>query len=467
MGAYDLVVIGSGPAGEKAAAMAAYFDKRVAIVEREGSPGGTVVRRGGIPTKTLREAAAYLSSFHRREVYGVGMEIAPDEMLQVLRGRAAEVVDLTADAVQRNIDRHRIDIVTGTGSLTPDGRVAVTADNGDVTTLDADVVLIATGSRPFRPGNIPFDDPAVDDSDSILALQSIPKSLVVIGGGPVGVEYASISLALGVDVTLVDAAPRLIPFADEEISKTLAAALEADGARFIFEAPGSTIERTSRGLEVTLPTGEALTPEKVLFAAGRVGNTEGLGLEDAGVVTDDRNHILVDEHFQTSRPGVYAAGDIAGPPALASVSAEQGRIAISHAFDLGVVEHLDTVPVFGVYSIPEVGMVGLTELAARDKGHDVAVGRNLFRSNPRSRIAGSETGMVKLVVDKTDHKLLGVHIVGDEAAELVHIGQAAIHAGDPVERFIHSTFNTPTRAEAYKYAAYDALQDISGHRLSG
>lgn len=465
MDSYDLVVIGSGPAGEKAGAMAAYFDKSVAIVERETRPGGTVVRRGGIPTKTLREAAMYLSSFHRRETYGVGIDMSREELVELMRDRAAQVIELTADAVERNIARHRIDVVTGTGSITPDGNVDVTSESGDRRVLEAEHVVVATGSRPFRPGNIPFDDPAVHDSDTILAMKSIPRTLVVIGGGPVGVEYASISCALGVEVTLIDAAPRLVPFADAEISAALAAALENDGARFVFDSPGSTIERTERGLEVTLPTGEVITPDQVLFAAGRVGNTEGLGLEEAGIKTDDRNHILVDDHFQTSRPGVYAAGDIVGAPALASVSAEQGRIAVSHAFDLGVVDRLDSVPVYGVYSIPEVGMVGLTEAGAQDKGHEVAVGRNPFHLNPRSRIAGSQVGLLKLVVDKQDHRLLGVHILGDDAAELVHIGQAAIHAGDPVERFIHTTFNTPTRAEAYKYAAYDALQDISGHRL--
>lgn len=466
MNQYDMVVIGSGPAGEKAAAMAAYFGKRVAIVERAPRVGGTVVSRGGIPTKTLREAATYLSGYHRREFYGVGVDIDPKLMLELLHRRAAEVMDLVAHSVAENIERHGIDLVHGTASLTPDGNVAVTGAQDSPRILKAGKVLIATGSRPFRPPTVPFDDPGVDDSDSILALDSIPDSLVVIGGGPVGVEYASISTALGVSVTVVDAAPRLIPFADEEISQALQAALEDDGTRFVFDSPGTTIERTADGLEVRLPSGEVIRPDKVLFAAGRTGNTEGLNLDEAGIATDDHNHIIVDEHFQSSVPGIYAAGDVAGPPALASVSAEQGRIAASHAFDLGVVEQLDPLPVYGVYSVPEVGMVGQTESAAAAGGVDYAVGRYHFERNPRSRIAGPGIGMIKLVVDKQDHLLLGVHIVGEEAAELIHIGQAAIHAGDKAERFIHSTFNVPTRSEGYKFAAYDALQDISGRRLS-
>lgn len=464
MDAYDFIVIGSGPAGEKAAAMAAYFDKRVAIIDAGARPGGTVVSHGGIPTKTLREAAMYLSGFHRREVYGIGVDIAPELMLDLLRARSEEVTELVSEGVAANIERHGIDLIRGRGRLHGAGTVSVTTDSG-TEIYEATKVLIATGSRPFRPDSVPFEDAGVDDSNSILALDSIPGSLVVIGGGPVGVEYASITTALGVEVTLVDAGSRLIPFADAEIADVLRQALEADGARFVFDSPGTQIERGPDGLEVLLPSGEVLRPDKVLFAAGRAGNTEDLGLEDLGVATDDRNHILVDDHFQTSVPWIYAAGDVVGPPALASVSAEQGRIATSHAFELGVIEGLDPLPVYGVYSIPEVGMVGLTEALAMEKGIQTAVGRFRFDRNARSRIAGWGVGMLKLVVDKSDHKLLGVHIVGDEAAELIHIGQAAIHAGESVERFIHSTFNTPTRSEAYKFAAYDALQDISGHRL--
>ncbi|MDH3306378.1 MAG: Si-specific NAD(P)(+) transhydrogenase [Acidimicrobiia bacterium] len=462
---YDFVVIGSGPAGEKAAAMAAYFGKSVAIVERDPRPGGTVVSRGGIPTKTLREAAMYLSGFHRREVYGVGLDLSGNEVLEVLRARAHDVTERVADGVSRNLERHRIDYLHGSAAIVADGNVSVTDGTGAVRILEADKVLISTGSRPFRPGNVPFDDPAVDDSDSILALESIPRSLVVIGGGPVGTEYASIITALGSSVTLVDAGPRLIPFADEEISDQLAQALTADGTRFVFDSPGATITRTERGLEVGLPDGETLYPEKVLFAAGRAGNVEGLGLEEADIDTDDRNHILVDAHFQTTHHGIYAAGDVIGPPALASVSAEQGRIAASHAFGLHVVDRLDSLPTYGVYSMPEVGMVGMTEQAARASGMPYAIGRSWFKDNGRSRIAGTTTGLIKLVVGSEDHKLLGVHILGEDAAELVHIGQAAIHARDKVDRFVHTTFNTPTRSEAYKYAAYDALQDITGRRL--
>lgn len=445
--------------------MAAYFGKSVAMIERDPTPGGTVVSRGGIPTKTLREAATYLSGFHRRELYGVGLDLDTTVLLDLLRRRASQVVDVVAERVHTNLVRHDIEVIRGDARLSDDGAVEVELADGSTRRLSAERILVATGSRPFRPPGIPFDDPAVDDSDSILALDSIPGSLVVIGGGPVGVEYASISTALGVDVTLVDGGPRLIPFADEEISAELRRALESDGARFIFDAAGSTVTREDGELTVTLPSGERLAPDKVLFAAGRAGNTENLGLEAAGVETNERRNIIVDDHHRTSVPHIYAAGDVIGPPALASVSAEQGRMAVSHAFDLGVIDSLDSVPTFGVYSLPEVGMVGMTEQAARDAGMDPAVGRYEFINNPRARIAGDGQGFIKLIVDRADHRLLGVHIIGDEAAELVHIGQAALHAGDVVERFIHTTFNTPTRAEAYKYAAYDALQDLSGRRL--
>jgi NAD(P) transhydrogenase len=319
---------------------------------------------------------------------------------------------------------------------------------------------VATGSHPFRPSNIPFDDPDVEDSDSILGLDRIPDSMVVIGGGPVGCEYASIYNALGVDVTLVDMAPRLLPFLDAEISEQLAECMGADGIRILVDSPPASVERSDGVLRVTIGD-EVVEPDKVLFVAGRQGTTGGLGLEEAGVELDERGRILVDENYETSAPGIYAAGDVVGPPALASVSAEQGRVAACHAFDIPFKQTVDQLPPYGIYSIPEVGMVGLTSEAAEAQGIDFEVGRYDFALNPRSRIAGTTYGMIKLVFRRDDRTLLGVHIVGEEAAELVHIGQAVIHAGQPIDQFIDSTFNIPTRSEAYKYAAYSGLQNLA------
>ena len=461
---FDMVVIGSGPAGEKAAAQAAYFGKRVALVDHGDRLGGAPISTGGIPTKTLREAALYLTGFRRREIYGVGLGLTPEFALQRLQAREAEVSAMMEDAVRRNLERHGIELIHGDALLGPGPKVSVSNRGGEDRVLTADVVLVATGSRPFHPPGIPFDDPDVHDSDTILAMDQIPASVVVVGGGPVGVEYASIFTALGAEVTLVDSGDRLLPFLDAEISSVLQDAFTEMGMRVLVRSPRARVERAEGRLRVTLGDGDVLTPQKVFFAAGRAGNTEGLGLEEAGVALDERRRIAVDEHYQTTVEGIYAAGDVIGPPALASVSAEQGRVAACHAFDIPFKETVDPLPPYGVYSLPEVAMVGMTEEAAAEAGIPHEVGCAPFADNARSRIAGTTTGLVKLVFNKEDRQLLGVHVVGEEASELVHLGQAAIHARDTIDRFIHSTFNVPTRIEAYKYAAYDGLQRIQGRR---
>ncbi len=452
---FEMVAIGSGPAGEKAAAQAAYFGHSVAVVDRASRPGGAPVNSGGIPTKTLRESALYLTGFRRRDIYGVGMQLGPDLMLDRLHTRAAEVQEAIGREVQRNLDRHEIELIRGEATLA-DKTVEVKLASGESRTLSTDVILIATGSRPFRPPNIPFDDPDVHDSDSILALEKIPESMVVIGGGPVGVEYASVFFALGVEVTLLDMSARLVPFMDSEASQVFKDALEADGLTFLLGQVG-TVERVDGALRVVMENGTMLEPDVVLFAAGRVGNTEELGLDRAGIETDERGRIRVDSHFETSVPGIYAAGDVIGPPALASVSTEQGRVAACHAFDIPFKELVDPLAPYGVYSIPELGMVGMTEDAAKASGIDYEVGRSWFADNPRSAIAGTQQGFIKLVFDRKDRRLLGAHIVGEEAAELIHIPQEVLHGGGTIDRFIDSTYNVPTRSEAFKYAAYDAL----------
>jgi NAD(P) transhydrogenase len=459
---YDLIVIGSGPAGEKAATQAAYFGYRVAVVDRDVRPGGAPVNSGGIPTKTLRDSAVYLTGFRRRDVYGIGLDLSPELALERLRTRASVVQASMGEMVHANIVRHGIDLIHGEARLGPDRSVVVTSPDGETSTLSAEVVLVATGSRPLRPPAIPFDDPDVHDSSTILDLDRIPSSLAVIGAGPIGSEYASIFTALGVEVTLIDSADRLMPFLDREISEIVAETFTRMGMQVMTSAGNAAIARVDGRLTVTLEGGGEMHPEKVLFAAGRVGNTEVLGTDDYGVSCDARGRVIVDEKFRTSAPGIYAAGDVIGPPALGSVSTEQGRVAACHAFGIPFKATVDELPPFGIYSIPEVAMVGMTEEAAVEAGIDHAVGRSWFADNARSRIAGSTDGLVKLVASKADRRLLGVHIVGDDAAELIHVGQIAIHAGMAVDQFIHSTFNIPTRTEAYKYAAYDTLRAIQG-----
>jgi NAD(P) transhydrogenase len=459
MDQFDLVTIGSGPAGEKGAAQAAYFGYKVAVIDRNPRPGGAPVNSGGIPTKTLREAATYLTGFGRREIYGVGLGLGPDLMLERLRSRALEVQEAMGRAVRHNLERHGIEFVVGEATL-DDGAVRVVEASGSERILTADVVLIATGSRPLHPSGIPFDDPDVHDSDTILDLGRIPSSMVVIGAGPVGAEYASIFTALGVSVTMIDMADRIAPFLDAEVSEVLKQIMEEEGVRMALGTTG-TIQRTQGRLEVVLGDGEILYPDVVLFAAGRVGNTEELGVAAAGVRCDERGRILVDEEYHTTADGIYAAGDVIGPPALASVSSEQGRVAVCHAFGIAFKDTVDPLPPFGVYSIPEVGMVGMTEAAATEEGIDFEVGKTWFVDNARSAIAGTQRGFIKLVLERSDRRLIGAHIVGEEAAELIHQAQAVIHNRGTIDYFINSTYNVPTRSEAFKYAAYDALQRLS------
>jgi NAD(P) transhydrogenase len=456
---YDLVSIGSGPAGEKGAAQAAYFGRRVAVVDRQVRPGGAPVNSGGIPTKTLREAATYLTSFGKRDIYGVGIGLSPGLMVERLRARAAEVQEAMGAAVRENLNRHKIDYIVGEATLR-DGGVAVTLPSGDRQTLQARVVLISTGSRPFRPPGIPFDDPDVHDSDSILEMDRIPVSMVVIGSGPVGAEYASIFTALGTSVTIIDMGERMAPFLDVEVSELLRKYMEEAGSRVILGTTGE-VSRVDDRLQVQLGDGEVIYPEVVLFAAGRVGNTDELAVREAGVDCDDRGRILVDDEYRTSVDGMYAAGDVIGPPALASVSSEQGRVAICHAFGIPFKEAIDPMPPYGVYTIPEVGMVGMTEEAAKSAGVDYEVGRSWFADNSRSAIAGSPAGFIKLVLNREDRRLIGAHIIGEEAAELIHQAQAVIHTRGTIDYFIDSTYNVPTRSEAFKYAAYNALQRLA------
>ncbi|MGH3510227.1 MAG: FAD-dependent oxidoreductase [Nocardioidaceae bacterium] len=455
----DLLVIGSGPAGEKAAALAAYHGKRVAIVERSPRPGGTFVD-GVASSKTMREAAMYLTGFHRREVYGVGLDLTPEFALAGVRERARQVREVLTEAVEQNLNRHGITLVHGDALLLGDGAVRVTRADGGDSTLTASVILVATGSRPFHPPGMPFGDPDLLDSDAASELDRPIASLVIVGGGAIACEYASIFSALGTSVTLIESGPQLLRFMDADIVDMLVETFERTGVRLVLGAGHAKVDRDDEGIVVSLADGEQLHPTKVIVAAGRVGNVEGLGLAEAGVGTDERGLVVVDETFATSAPGVYAAGDVTGPPALASVAAEQGRIAACHAFGITIREGLDPMTPSGVFTIPEAAMVGLSEQAARESGEDYEVGRARLAHNARTVISGSGTGLVKLIFRRADHRLLGAHVVGDQATELIHQAQTALHFGADIDYFVNSTQNLPTTSEAYKYAAYDGLSRL-------
>ncbi len=373
-----------------------------------------------------------------------------------LRAHVTGVVTGMSHAVGANLDRHGIELVHGEARLGPGRTVVVRDSAGAQRVLTGRVILIATGSRPHHPAGMPFDDPDVHDSETILSIERLPERLVVIGGGPVGTEYASIFSALGVRVTMVDRGSRLLPMLDEEISAALADSLVRSGARIMFDSQVDAVERSGAGLVVRVGE-ESISADAVLQALGREGNVEGLGLEEAGVVVDTRGRIRVDDRFETTAPGVYAAGDITGPPGLGSVAMEQARVAMCRAFDIPFKEALDAMVPTGIYTLPEVSMVGLTEQAARRTGEEIGTGRTWFTGNARARIAGSTEGLLKLVFRQSDRRLLGAHILGEDATELIHVAQAVLHRDGVLDEFIDTTFNFPTRADAYKYAAYDGL----------
>lgn len=419
-----------------------------------------MVRDGGIPTKTLRESALYVTGFRKRDLYGVAPVIDRDRIIEVLRTRAAEVSAVVEHQVRDNFDRHAIDVIRGHGRLTGRGRVDVETAGGGRRRLACDIVLLATGSRPLHPSLFDFDDPDVLDSESLLNLGSLADSVAVVGAGPIGCEYASIFRALDVHVTLIDVAPRLAAMLDTEISDRLARSFERLGIDLRLGTSVHAVDHADGGLVLALEDGRTLAASKVLVAAGRAGNTEDLGLEEAGVALDPRGRVIVGEDFQTTCPGVYAAGDVIGPPALASVAMEEGRRAASFALGTPLHEGTRYEPPFGIYGVPEVAAVGLTEEQARAAGIDYAVGRAEFSRNVRAAIAGADEGMVKLVFRRDDRRLLGVHIIGEMAAEIVHLGQAVLQNGGGLDYFIQAPFNVPTWTDAFKYAAFDGLQQL-------
>lgn len=457
---YDLIVLGAGPAGEKAATQAAYYGKRVAVIERRPYPGGIAVSDAGIPTKTLRETALYLTGFKQRKIYGLSMSLDASLKLERLRSRTGELFGMMTEVVRQNLARMGVELILGEGRLAGGRTVVVRTAQGE-RRLSASAILVATGSRPAHPPGIPFDDPAVDDSEGIVAIERLPERLVVVGGGAIGCEYASIFSALGVGVTLVEMADALLAFMDREVANALTDVFRAQGMEVLLSRAIDGIARAGGALEVRVAGGETLVADHVLFAGGRVSNTEGLGLAEAGVDVDAKGRVVVDAQFRTTAPGIFAAGDVIGPPALASVSMEQGRVAACHAFGIPFKNKVDPLPPLGVYCVPEVAMCGMTEEAARAAGIDYEVGRGMFARNTRARIAGATEGFVKLVFRRADHVLLGVHVLGDIAAELVHVGQMAAAQARPIDDFVHTVFNVPTFTEAYKYAAYDGLQRLA------
>jgi NAD(P) transhydrogenase len=453
---YDLVVIGAGPAGEKAAAQAAFFRKRVLVIECEPEPGGAAVHTGTLPSKTLRETALYLSGYRTRELYGVAVELDPKATLQHLMSRKNDIARAESKAFRANFERHHVEYVRGRGRLVDEHHVSIATAEGE-RLARGEFILIATGSKPFRPPDMDFADPWIHDSDEILTIDALPTSMIILGGGVIGCEYACMFAALGCKITLVDARPEILPFLDLEIVGRLRQSMEQMGIELVQNQRWKGARRVEGGVEATLADGRTLKAHELLFTAGRTGRSADLGLETAGVKVDSRGYLPVDAHFRTNVPHVLAAGDIIGFPALASVSMEQGRVAVCNAFGFTYKQQVAPLMPYGIYTIPEVSSYGETEETCKEKGIDYVVGRALFRDNPRGKITGDLQGATKLIVDAATRKLVGVHVIGERASELVHIGQVAIALGGTVDLFIEMVFNYPTLADSYKYAAYQIL----------
>jgi NAD(P) transhydrogenase len=458
---FDLVVLGAGPAGEKGAVQAAYFGKRVAIVEREAEPGGAAVHTGTLPSKTLRETALFLSGYRQRELYGLTVNVNTELAVPRLLSRKNAVRELEVARIKWNLERHNVQQVRGVARFIDPHTIEVTALGASPLRMTSNYFVIATGSKPFQPSNIPFDDEDVDDSDTILMIDRLPKTMTIIGGGVIGCEYATMFAAMHVRVTLVDGRDRLLPFLDFEIGERLRGAMNTLGIEMQMNAQTKSVARVAgRGIVCTVGDGSELVSEKLLFAAGRSGRTEELDLAKVGVETDKRGNIKVDDDYKTGASNVYAAGDVIGFPALASTSMEQARVAVCHAFGFTYKRQVSHLLPYGIYTIPEVSCVGLSEEMARERTIDFVVGRAFYRDNARGKIIGDKEGVIKLLFDRGTRKLIGCHCIGDRASELVHIGQAAIMLGGSLETFIEMVFNYPTLSELFKYAAYDALGAI-------
>ena len=457
---YDFVAIGSGPAGQKGAIQAAKLGKRVALIERGTEVGGVAVHSGTIPSKTLREAVLYLSGWDQRGLYGQSYRLKENLSADDLLQRIAITINYETEVMRHQLRRNGVNIIYGTGSFLDPHNIQVVSRTGEVRQLYADNVLISTGSRPHRPEHIPFDGETILDIDDVLNIKKIPRSMAVIGAGVIGAEYASIFGTLDMKVTLVNGRDRMLTFMDGEIIDELIHHMRDQGTIIrLGESVAQAEKDPSGGAVITLESGKRFRADLALFASGRIGCTTALKLENAGLEADSRHRIQVNKYYQTAVPHIYAAGDVIGFPSLASTSMEQGRMAARHALGQSTHSHPELFP-FGVYAVPEMSMVGKTEeeLTREKIPYEVGVAR--LKETARGQIMGLKEGMLKLIFSLEDNRLLGVHVIGEGATELVHIGQAALSLGGTMDFFLETVFNYPTLAEAYKIAALDACNRL-------
>jgi len=457
---FDLVVIGSGPAGEKAAIEASKMRKSTAIIESQSVQGGVCLHTGTIPSKTLRETVMYVAGLRQRSVYGLVGGVRSDVSIKELMYRKDQVIQQELDVIQQNMSRHRIEVVHGVGVITDPHTVIVSDSDATNRIIRAEAIIISTGTRSHRLEGVCFDNQYIYDAETILGLDVIPRTMTIVGGGVIGCEYASIFSHLGIKVTIVDQRKRLLSFLDNEISEALTYLMRKYGVTLVMGESISEIKVEDDHVVTLTKTGRRIVSERLLYAAGRRGNTDNLGLESVGLEADERGIIKVDEKYRTNVPSIYAVGDVIGFPSLASVSMDQGRLAAIHCFKQENISCLNTLMPYGIYTIPEVSMVGETEEGLAAAGQDYEIGVARYYELARGQIINDHDGLLKLIFDRNSKRILGVHIIGDGATELVHIGQAVMTHGGTLDYFIDTVFNYPTLAEAYKVAALDGFSRL-------
>lgn len=466
---FDLCVIGSGPAGQRAAIQAAKLGKTACVVERAEVVGGAAINTGTIPSKSLREAILNLTGLSNRAFLGESFQVKQNITIQDLTSWCQQVIKAEIEVIRAQLRRNNVELINGTASF-QDRKWVVATHGSSVTPINAEKVLIATGTRPTCPPKIPFDHTHVVDADGLFRLGKLPRSLIVVGGGVIGTEYASMLQALGVKVTLIEGRTKLLEFLDSEIIEALQYHLRQGGMTLrlgekvtkveVIDAPEGAVTSDGKLVEATLESGKTLRAECLLYAVGRQGNTEDLALDRIGLVADDRGRIKVDANYQTEAPGIYAAGDVVGFPALASTSMEQGRLAVCHMFGKKT-ESIPHLFPYGIYSIPEISMVGWTEDALTKEDIPFETGVANYKEIARGQLAGDVTGMLKLLIHQETRTILGVHCIGSGATEIVHIGQAVMAFQGTVDYFVNTVFNYPTLAECYKVAALNGVNKLA------
>jgi NAD(P) transhydrogenase len=466
MRSYDMVVVGSGPAGQKAAVQAAKLSKRVALIEKAQQLGGASLNTGTLPSKTLKDTIEYIHGLGRRGLPQLGAELTSRLTLPDLMTRKDQVIKTEVAVITDQLQRNRIEIIQGTASFVDPHTMSVSRLDGRTDHIHAPIIVLAPGSRPRRPTGIPFDDLIVCDSDSFLRTTKNPASIIVIGGGVIGTEYASMLATFGIKVTLIDRRTQLLRFLDQEIVQALDFQLQQNGVVIRLGQERLDISMNEAGYpQVQLQDDETVTAEMLLYTMGRIGNTEALNLPAIGLATDRQGQLAVNAQYQTTLPHIYATGDVIGFPALAATAMEQGRLAACHACQVSDASEIKVIP-YGIYSIPEVSMVGKTEEELAAAGVPHATGRAFFREMARGHISGDLHGLLKVIFHRDTHALLGVHIIGPGATELIHIGQSVLTYGGTVEYFVHNVFNYPTMAECYRTAALDGLNRLHHHSRS-